>query len=496
MQKEKPWQDCLSWKMTQEEEPLCFGCKWKRWLDSQILQENNGWTAKYCKKTMAGEPKIARIPWTQVYGIIGDLDWFAETFGWPRANANHPCGLCNCDMRGEIPFNDFRSVAKWRDTCFSPDEMAAKYHHKLFSVPGLHPCAIYLDTLHTLDLGVSCHVAGNILWEIMEDHLEGSRREQRLQTLNSMVAEEYNALQIPASQRIGLLKKTSIAESSGEYPVLKHIKGRRVRHFVPVVHRLAKKYSATNYGKHRLKVAEALKEIYDLLDVPVFHMGPEMLRAFKECVDKLLLHYGHLARNKQLRYSMVQKTHKLAHLPEMAKDVSPKCCQCYAAESFMGLMVGIAKSTVAGSAPHTAAGNITMKYRMSMHLLLQGLMVLDWWQRPAMQAVPEKVQIHIFHIAFNGWTAKHPKKWLDSQAFRMAGQPIETNGWTAKLWWLTILAGHQQMAGQPSIQDGWAETDGWNPNYDGWTATIWLDMQAHKQMAGQPNLKGWLDSQT
>ena len=52
------------------------------------------------------------------------------------------------------------------------------------------------------------------------------------------------------------------------------------------------------------------------------------------------------------------------------------------------------------------------------------------------------------------------------------------------------------MAGQPSIQDGWAETDGWNPNYDGWTATIWLDMQAHKQMAGQPNLKGWLDSQT
>ena len=61
------------------------------------------------------------------------------------------------------------------------------------------------------------------------------KREQRLQTLNSMIAEEYNALQIPASQRIGLLKKTSIAESTGEYPVLEHIKGRRVMHFVPVV---------------------------------------------------------------------------------------------------------------------------------------------------------------------------------------------------------------------------------------------------------------------
>ena len=79
-----------------------------------------------------------------------------------------------------------------------------------------------------------------------------------------------------------------------------------------------------------------------------------------------------------------------------------------------------------------------------------------------MQAVPEKVQIHMFSYgwldsqAFRmawtanrnrwldsqtqimmagqpqyGWRAMHTKKWLDSQVF-MAGQPIETDGWIAK----------------------------------------------------------------
>ena len=43
----------------------------------------------------------------------------------------------------------------------------ANTHHKLFIIPGLHPLALYLDTLHTLDLGVSYHVADNVLWELI-----------------------------------------------------------------------------------------------------------------------------------------------------------------------------------------------------------------------------------------------------------------------------------------------------------------------------------------
>ena len=131
--------------------------------------------------------------------------------------------------------------------------------------------------------------------------------------------------------------------------------------------RLAEKCKATggSHGQHRALAACKLEEIYDLLDIPNFHMTPTQLQQFQNSVEKLLMHYGwcakHSFKNGLLRYSIVQKAHKLAHLPEMAKDVSPRCTQCYGAENFMGLMVGIAKRSIAGAAPHKAASTITTK---------------------------------------------------------------------------------------------------------------------------------------
>lgn len=254
------------------------------------------------------------------------------------------------------------------------------YPHQLWKVPG-HPKAIYLDTLHTLDLGVASYIIGSILWSILEDHLPDRNRDVRMAALNDKIVHYYNVLGIPASQRCGQLKISNIGQGSNTYPVLKHIKGRRVRYLVPVVKRLADEYSGGQDGKQRALLMQRLCQIYDLLEIPNFHMGKIQGEDFQESVEKLLLHYGWLAKDAfkkgLLRYSMVQKTHKLAHLPDMAKDVSPRCCQCYGAESFMGLMVGIAKRSVAGAAPHTAAATIVMKYRLSMHLLLRGYLVLD-----------------------------------------------------------------------------------------------------------------------
>lgn len=124
-----------------------------------------------------------------------------------------------------------------------------------------------------------------------------------------------------------------------------------------MVKKVAEKYKGADgrHGQRRAIVAET----YDLLGIPNFHMTPTQLQQFESCVEKMLLHYGWCAKNAFnngfLRYSIVQKTHKLAQLPEMAKDLSPRCTQCYGAESFMGLMVGVAKRCTAGTAPHKLA---------------------------------------------------------------------------------------------------------------------------------------------
>lgn len=71
------------------------------------------------RQAMAGKPILHNHPKKRcvLFGLIGDLEWFAEEFGMPRA-IDHPCGFCACDMHDEIPFNDFRPVAKWKKTCF------------------------------------------------------------------------------------------------------------------------------------------------------------------------------------------------------------------------------------------------------------------------------------------------------------------------------------------------------------------------------------------
>lgn len=114
-------------------------------------------------ETESGQPVQAGM----VFSITGDLEWFYNEFGFPRPNTQNPCPWCKCD-KGEIPWNDFRSSADWRNNLVSPEEMMSAFHHKLFSVPGVNPLAISIDCLHTLDLGVSSHIVSNLLWELLE----------------------------------------------------------------------------------------------------------------------------------------------------------------------------------------------------------------------------------------------------------------------------------------------------------------------------------------
>ena len=91
------------------------------------------------------------------------MEWYCSEFGFPYAMENHPCPWCKCDMHDEVPVFDFRSAAKWRDTINSAEEMNAKYKHPLFAVPGLNSLCLFLDPMHTIDLGISMHAVGSIL---------------------------------------------------------------------------------------------------------------------------------------------------------------------------------------------------------------------------------------------------------------------------------------------------------------------------------------------
>ena len=125
----------------------------------------------------------------------------------------------------------------------------------------------------------------------------------------------------------------------------------------------------------------ALDEMLQLLDLKLYKFPDDLEKKFESQVHTLLLHYGMMAKlaaeKGTLRYSLVQKHHLTAHLVKFSKNCHPRCFWTYGSESFMGHMVRVGRACVRGQSASKSAESIVQKYRLSMHLLLSGLMVLQ-----------------------------------------------------------------------------------------------------------------------
>ena len=125
----------------------------------------------------------------------------------------------------------------------------------------------------------------------------------------------------------------------------------------------------------------SLDSMLQMLDLHLYKFPEDLEKKFNAELHNFLLHYGWVAKEAGklglLRYSMVQKHHLTAHLGVLAKSCHPRCFWTYGSESFMGHMVKIGSASVRGQAAPKAAENILQKYRLSMHLILSGLLVLE-----------------------------------------------------------------------------------------------------------------------
>lgn len=202
-----------------------------------------------------------------------------------------------------------------------------------------------------------------------------------MQLLNKKIAEMYGKLGIEAAKRIKRLTLNDVASSAEEYPVLKHIKGNKIRHFAPVALELSKLHADDRAGKHRVAMLEELQRIYTLLGKNWKEWSPECGIALERAGQVLLAHYSWLANDafeKGLhRYSLVQKHHKLNHLLAQAHHIHPASTWCYGSESFMGIIKQISSSCTWGTPAHKVTGKVLMKFRLVFHLLLKAYRNLD-----------------------------------------------------------------------------------------------------------------------
>jgi hypothetical protein len=254
-------------------------------------------------------------------------------------------------------------------------------NHLIMTIPGVNFFCFHLDSLHVLDLGVTSHAIGNLLWEICVDHLPGNRA-VALATLNKQIAEIYIELNVPKSKWIPALTYKHFNATASTYPNLKHMKGRRIRQFVPVALKLAQEFCADDeHTQHRLEVFKSLDTLYNCLDSPGLEFSSETQQLFSTAVDNMLAHYGRLAKlsyKKNLyRWSIVPKFHYLAHFPEQSKFLAPRVSWTYGSESFMGTVAALCQACLSGTPSFAVSLTLMLKYRMGSHLRLCGLVVTE-----------------------------------------------------------------------------------------------------------------------
>ena len=228
-----------------------------------------------------------------------------------------------------------------------------------------------------IDLGTAAHFYGNVVNDIITEELPGNFQSS-LSALNTLIVELYKDLGSGASTRIPKLAKSNIL---GPYPCLRHIKGRRIRHFTDVCLRLCTLYSGTKKGQHRLKACQSLKIVYDMADLDELCWSSSQCKVFEEAINTFLSHYGWLAKNaykeRKLQYSIVQKTHLMGHYAQQCKYLPPKLTWCYGPESFMSVVKTICSSTDRGTAAWKMSEKTLLKFSLSYELLMTGQLVLE-----------------------------------------------------------------------------------------------------------------------
>ncbi|CAE8721739.1 unnamed protein product, partial [Polarella glacialis] len=232
--------------------------------------DGNSWPIGSYRASVAGTPLCPNSGFRAVIWVLaGDMDYLQVDLGLPHQASLDPCAWCKCN-KSDTPFNDFRENAKWKTVRRSPADHIADpvTNHLIMTIPGVNFFCFHLDSLHVLDLGVTSHAIGNLLWEICVDHLPGNRA-VALATLNKQIAEIYIELNVPKSKWIPALTYKHFNATASTYPNLKHMKGRRIRQFVPVALKLAQEFCADDeHTQHRLEVFKSLDTLYNCIDSP------------------------------------------------------------------------------------------------------------------------------------------------------------------------------------------------------------------------------------
>ena len=153
------------------------------------------------RQAKQGTPFVARAG---LFQLRGDWAYYKQLFAFPSWSSHSICWLCGANTT-DAPYWDFSSQAQWRKRRYSKGQFWETLKQNggtvccLFHLPGVSLDSVMIDVLHALDLGVTQHALGNILWEylVRPGFIPGRTQADRCKSLWGKLKVHYGILKTP-----------------------------------------------------------------------------------------------------------------------------------------------------------------------------------------------------------------------------------------------------------------------------------------------------------
>jgi hypothetical protein len=168
------------------------------------LMEKMAWSLNLCLRGETEDGQVLAGGWRgATVQVRGDWEFFVKFCHLPRRDgAQNMCPFCRAACSDPLmTFTNVRPDAPWRGTIWTHESRMTYLRLAGIAPPvffltlrGFRLECIHIDTLHTLDQGVTSHVVGNVLWHIavVMGCLGGTTIATKIAALNKYMKAWYN----------------------------------------------------------------------------------------------------------------------------------------------------------------------------------------------------------------------------------------------------------------------------------------------------------------
>ena len=333
----------------------------------------------------------------QIWLNKADSDHFINVYKMPgHWGAHQCCRMCpaNDSVGTLMSWNCFRPDAEWKlrihkgnEVWFGYSVAAGKeiwlcFKDRNVGGLGLSVYTCFDDGMHSVDLGVSPHLLGNVLWHLCyTDILGPGTPQERLDRVKAYVFGEYSTRSTGTQfSNIDLGMFTNEENPAAARPFLKG-KAAENRHLVPILRDLWRSAARNTYEDHVTQCLEHLSIYYEILDYKLadgsypLYLPTNLQESFTTAVDSFLMHYNWLyswalGRGREL-WHYVPKFHYMWHQTDQAKYMNPRAARCYVNEDFMGVAqkLGVANRHAVVAAKRSKGMCVHYIYGLGLKLL-------------------------------------------------------------------------------------------------------------------------------